>query len=64
MWYTFHFHLLNFISRFCLQTLVGGVNGPCIAYCASLSDAVKLIIVSLETYPQVPSKDVENALFL
>ena len=60
-----HFDLLkSFVSRLYLQTLVGGVTGPCIAECASLSDAIKLIIVSLETYSQVPSKDVETALFL
>ena len=53
-----------FFSRMCLQPLVGGVTEPCIAQCASLSDAVTLIIVSLKTFYQVPSKDVETATFL
>ena len=36
-----------------------GVTEPCIAECASLNDAVKLIIMSLETFYQTPSKDAE-----
>ena len=32
MWYIFHFDPLNvFVSRLCLQTLVGGVTGPGVA---------------------------------
>ena len=62
---TFHFDMLIFfVSRLCLQILMGGVTEPCIVQFASLSDAVKLIIVSLKTYSQAPSKDVETALFL
>ena len=65
MWCTFHFDLLIFfVSLLCLHTLVGGVTGPCIAQCASLSDTANLIVVLLETYIQTPSTDVETALFL
>ena len=65
MWYTFHFHpLKSFVSRLWLQTLVGGVTRPCIACCASVGGAVKLIIVSPETYHQAPSKGDATTMFL
>ena len=36
---------------------------PCMALCASISDAIKLIFVSPETYSQVPSNVVATATF-
>ena len=64
MWYTFHFDPMKFfVLGLFLQTLVGGVTEPCIAYCASISGAIKLIFVSPEMYPQVPSNGVATAMF-
>ena len=65
MWYIFHFDPLNvFVSCLCLQTLVGGVTGPCVALCASVSVAIKLIILSSKTYRQASSSGVATAKFV
>ena len=56
MWYTFHFDPMKFF-------VLGGVTKTCIAYCASISGAIKLIFVSPEMYPQVPSNGVATAMF-
>ena len=64
MWYPFHFDpLKRFVLGLFLQTLVGGVTKRCIAQGATISGAIKLIFVSPETYPQVPSNGVATAMF-
>ena len=64
MWYTFQFDSLKlFVLGLFLQTLVGGVTEPCMAQCASIKGAIKLIFVSSETYPQLPLNSVATAMF-